>query len=151
MLHHTKAVRRGVRNALLVGDMPFMSYQVSTEEGIRNAGRFIQEGGANAVKLEGAGPAIELTSRLTHGDPGDGAPRPDAAVGEPVRRLRVQGTVDEAAEQILRDALALQDAGAFSRGARGNPGRPGPTASPGASTSQRSGSVPGPTRTRRCW
>ena len=62
MLHHTRAVARGVSNALVVGDMPFLSYQVSVEEGVRNAGRFLKEGGAGAVKIEGA--QIELVHRL---------------------------------------------------------------------------------------
>src|SRR6058998_329660 len=53
MLHHTKAVARGAKNALIVGDMPFLSYQVSLEEGVTNAGRFLKEGGAQAVKIEG--------------------------------------------------------------------------------------------------
>jgi 3-methyl-2-oxobutanoate hydroxymethyltransferase len=115
MLHHTRAVRRGVQNALLVGDMPFMSYHASMEDGIRNAGRFLQEGGANAVKLEGAGRVVELTQRLT-------------AMGIPVMAhlgltpqfvnqmggFKVQGKSEEAAERIQRDALELQAAGAFS-------------------------------------
>ena len=62
MLHHTKAVTRGANNALVVGDMPFLSYQVSVEEGVRNAGRFLKEGGAGAVKIEGA--QIELVHKL---------------------------------------------------------------------------------------
>jgi 3-methyl-2-oxobutanoate hydroxymethyltransferase len=115
MIHHTRAVRRGVQNALLVGDMPFMSYHASIEDGIRSAGRFLQEGGANAVKLEGAGRVVELTEKLT-------------AMGVPVMAhlgltpqfvnafggFKVQGKSDEAAERIQRDALALQHAGAFS-------------------------------------
>jgi 3-methyl-2-oxobutanoate hydroxymethyltransferase len=62
MLHHTRAVARGVTNALVVGDMPFLSYQVSVEEGVRNAGRFLKEGGAGAVKIEGA--QVELVHTL---------------------------------------------------------------------------------------
>ncbi|HEU4354958.1 MAG TPA: 3-methyl-2-oxobutanoate hydroxymethyltransferase, partial [Actinomycetota bacterium] len=62
MLHHTRAVSRGATSAMVVGDMPFLSYQVSVEEGIRNAGRFLKEAGAHAVKLEG--PQIELTGKL---------------------------------------------------------------------------------------
>ncbi|MEA2647019.1 MAG: 3-methyl-2-oxobutanoate hydroxymethyltransferase [Chloroflexota bacterium] len=122
MLHHTRAVRRGLKNALLVGDMPFMSYHASAEDAIRNAGRFLQDGGANAVKLEGAGRVVELTERLT-------------AMGIPVMAhlgltpqfvnqmggFKVQGRSDEAAERIQRDALALQEAGAFSMVLEGIP------------------------------
>ncbi|MFN2463218.1 MAG: 3-methyl-2-oxobutanoate hydroxymethyltransferase [Candidatus Dormibacteria bacterium] len=113
MLHHCRAVRRGVTNALLVGDMPFMSYQVSVEEGMRNAGRFLKEAGVNAVKLEG--PEVELTSRLTR----VGIPVM-AHVGltpQSVNQMggyRVQGKSDDAAERIEREALALQEAGAFA-------------------------------------
>src|SRR5438093_9184372 len=63
MLHHAKAVSRGARQALLVGDMPFMSYQASVEQAITNAGRFIQEAGMHAVKLEGGGRVIDITRR----------------------------------------------------------------------------------------
>jgi 3-methyl-2-oxobutanoate hydroxymethyltransferase len=115
MLHHVRAVRRGVENALLVGDLPFMSYHASIEDGIRNAGRFLQEGGANAVKLEGAGRVVGLTQRLSE-------------MGIPVMAhlgltpqfvnqfggFKVQGKSEEAADKIHRDAIALQDAGAFS-------------------------------------
>ncbi|GAC1584047.1 MAG: 3-methyl-2-oxobutanoate hydroxymethyltransferase [Candidatus Dormibacteria bacterium] len=113
MLHHTRAVRRGVTNALLVGDMPFMSYQVSLEEGVRNAGRFLKEAGAAAVKLEG--PAIDLTARLTAA----GIPVM-AHVGltpQSVNQMggyRVQGKTSAAAERIEAEALALQGAGAFA-------------------------------------
>ena len=58
MLHHTKAVARGAKNSLIVGDMPFLSYQVSLEEGVTNAGRFLKEGGAHAVKIEGWMPEL---------------------------------------------------------------------------------------------
>ena len=113
MLHHCRAVRRGVTNALVVGDMPFMSYQVSLEEGVRNAGRYLKEAGANAVKLEG--PEVELTARLTQ----VGIPVM-AHVGltpQSVNQMggyRVQGKSDEAADRIEREALALQHAGAFA-------------------------------------
>ena len=64
MLHHCKAVSRGAKNSLLVGDMPFMSYQVSVEEGVRNAGRFLQESGMDAVKLEGGLERIEVIRKI---------------------------------------------------------------------------------------
>src|SRR5450756_618715 len=65
MIHHAKAVARGSRQALLVGDMPFMSYHASDEQAITSAGRFLQEGGMHAVKLEGGGRIVEITRRLT--------------------------------------------------------------------------------------
>ena len=115
MLHHTKAVRRGVDNALLVGDMPFMSYHASVEDAIRNAGRFIKEGGANAVKLEGAGRVVEMTRRLTEmGIPVMGHLGLTPQFVNQFGGFKVQGKTDEAAERIERDALALQQAGAFS-------------------------------------
>jgi 3-methyl-2-oxobutanoate hydroxymethyltransferase len=115
MIHHTRAVRRGAVNAMVVGDMPFMSYHVSVEEGIRNAGRFLQEGGANAVKLEGGERVVELTARLT----GMGIPVMGhlGLTPQSVNQMggfRVQGKTDEAAERIEADALALERAGAFS-------------------------------------
>jgi 3-methyl-2-oxobutanoate hydroxymethyltransferase len=115
MLHHAKAVSRGARQALLVGDMPFMSYQVSTEQAIANAGRFLQEAGMHAVKLEGAGPVIEITHRLSEaGIPVMGhvglTPQSVHAMGG----FKVQGKTDAQAARILDDAKALEQAGAFS-------------------------------------
>ena len=114
-LHHTKAVRRGARNAMIVGDMPFMSYQGSIDDGVRNAGRFLKEAGANCVKLEGGKPVLELVSRLTSiGVPVMGhlglTPQSVNAIGG----YRVQGRDDEQAHQILEDAKALEAAGIFS-------------------------------------
>src|ERR1700730_1914271 len=115
MLHHTRAVRRGITNALLVGDMPFMSYHASLEDGIRNAGRFLQEGGANAVKLEGAGRVVELTRALTNmGIPVMGHLGLTPQFVNQFGGFKVQGKSEEAADKIHRDAIALQDAGAFS-------------------------------------
>jgi 3-methyl-2-oxobutanoate hydroxymethyltransferase len=113
MLHHTRAVRRGATNALVVGDMPFMSYQVSVEEGIRNAGRFLKEAGANAVKVEG--PAYELVAALVErGIPVMThiglTPQSVNAMGG----YRVQGRTDEAVERMLQEATALQKAGSFA-------------------------------------
>ncbi|MDP8971397.1 MAG: 3-methyl-2-oxobutanoate hydroxymethyltransferase [Actinomycetota bacterium] len=115
MLHHVRAVRRGARRALVVGDMPFMSFQASADEAVRNAARFLKEGGAHAVKLEGGGPIIDLTARLT-------------AMGVPVMGhlgltpqsvnqfggFKVQGRTGDAAARIARDAVALAEAGAFA-------------------------------------
>ncbi len=113
MLHHTKAVARGARSALVVADMPFLSYQTSLEEGIRNAGRFLKEGGAHAVKLEG--PQVELTHRLT----GLGIPvmghvglTPQSVHG--MGGYKVQGRSEEAAGRLQDEALALEKVGAFS-------------------------------------
>ena len=115
MLHHTRAVRRGATRALIVGDMPFMSYQGSIDEGMRNAGRFLKEGGATAVKLEGGGPVVDLTGRLTSA----GIPVM-AHIGltpQSVNQMggfKVQGREAEAADRILNDAVSLAQAGAFA-------------------------------------
>jgi 3-methyl-2-oxobutanoate hydroxymethyltransferase len=115
MLVHAKAVSRGARQALIVGDMPFMSYQASVEDAIRNAGRFVQEGGMHAVKLEGGGPVVEITRRLTEiGIPVMGhlglTPQSVHTMGG----FKVQGKTDKQAARILADARALEEAGAFS-------------------------------------
>lgn len=115
MLHHCKAVRRGAPEAFVVGDMTFMSYQISTEEALHNAARLMKEAGCNAVKLEGGAEYAPLVGRL-------------AACGIPVVAhagllpqkveamggYRVQGKTEEAARQLLADAHALEDAGAFA-------------------------------------
>lgn len=113
MLHHTRAVARGARAAMVVADMPFLSYQVSVEEGIRNAGRFVKEAGAHAVKLEG--PQLELTGRLVElGIPvmGHVGLTPQSVHG--LGGYRVQGRGEEAARRLLDQALAIEKAGAFS-------------------------------------
>ena len=115
MLHHTRAVRRGAQHAVVDGDMPFGSYQVSVEDGIRNATRFLQEAGATAVKVEGAGPIVDLTARLTQ----IGIPVM-AHVGltpQSVNQLggfKVQGRDDATADRLVDDAVSLAQAGAFS-------------------------------------
>jgi len=113
MLHHTRAVTRGASNALVVGDMPFLSYQVSVEEGVRNAGRFLKEAGAGAVKIEGA--QIELVQKLVElGIPVMAhvglTPQSVHAMGG----YRVQGRGEEAAGRVTEQALALEKAGAFA-------------------------------------
>jgi 3-methyl-2-oxobutanoate hydroxymethyltransferase len=113
MLHHTRAVARGARAAMVVADMPFLSYQVSVEEGIRNAGRFVKEAGAHAVKLEG--PQLELTARLVElGIPvmGHIGLTPQSVHG--LGGYRVQGRGEEAARRLLDQALAIEKAGAFA-------------------------------------
>jgi 3-methyl-2-oxobutanoate hydroxymethyltransferase len=112
MLHHTRAVARGATNALVVGDMPFLSYQVSVEDGVRNAGRFLKEGGAHAVKLEG--PQVELTQRLVElGIPvmAHSGLTPQSVHG--MGGYRVQGRGEDAA-RLLEEARALEKAGAFA-------------------------------------
>ena len=113
MLHHAKAVARGSRDALLVGDLPWGSYQVSTDEAIRNATAYLRAG-MHSVKLEGAGPAIDTVAALTErGIPVMGhlglTPQFVNAFGG----YKVQGRGD-AGEQLLQDAFALQEAGAFA-------------------------------------
>jgi 3-methyl-2-oxobutanoate hydroxymethyltransferase len=115
MIHHTKAVVRGSRRALVVADMPFMSYSVSVERAMDNAARFIQEAGAQAVKLEGGEAVAETIRRLVAA----GIPVMGHVGLTPQQVLnlggyRVQGRSVEAAEQILKDALAAEAADAFA-------------------------------------
>src|SRR6202008_4405630 len=114
-LHHTKAVRRGVERALLVADMPYGSYHGDLNESVRNAMRFVKEAGAEAVKIEGGERRLELISRLTEAEiPVMGhvglTPQSVNALGG----YRVQGKTPDAAEQLLRDARAVEAAGAFA-------------------------------------
>jgi 3-methyl-2-oxobutanoate hydroxymethyltransferase len=115
MLHHAKAVSRGSASALLIGDMPFMSYQADPAEAVRNAGRFLQEAGMDAVKLEGGTPYADTVRAITRaGIPVQGhiglTPQSVNALGG----WRVQGRTAEAARALLNDALALEQAGCFS-------------------------------------
>lgn len=113
MLHHCRAVARGAKNALIVGDMPFLSYQVSTEEAIRNAGRFLKEGGAHAVKLEG--PLVELASDIAaRGIPVMGHLGLTPQSVHQMGGYRVQARTEEAAGRLREDALALEKAGVFA-------------------------------------
>jgi len=114
MLHHTKAVARGAKQALIVGDMPFMSYQTSPAEALTNAARFLREAGAQAVKLEGGEVMAETVRALTdRGIPVMGhvgyTPQSSYKIGR-----RVQGRSLEDARKLVRDAQALDEAGAFS-------------------------------------
>jgi 3-methyl-2-oxobutanoate hydroxymethyltransferase len=115
MVHHTQAVVRGAKRALIVADMPFMSYQVTPEEAIRNAGRLVQEGGAAAVKLEGGRRVVETVRRLTEmGIPVMGhlglTPQSVNTFGG----FRPQAKDQDSAAELLSDAKALEKAGAFS-------------------------------------
>jgi 3-methyl-2-oxobutanoate hydroxymethyltransferase len=115
MLHHAKAVARGSRQALLVGDMPFMSYHASIEQAITSAGRFIQKAGMHAVKLEGGGRVIEVTRRLTElGIPVMSHVGLTPQFVHQMGGFKVQGKTDAQAAQIVADAKALEQAGAFS-------------------------------------
>src|ERR1700716_3154474 len=115
MIHHAKAVSRGSRQALLVGDLPFMSYHASVEQAITSAGRFLQEGGMHAVKLEGGGRIIEITRRLTAmGIPVMGHLGLTPQFVHQMGGFKVQGKSEVQAARILADAKDLEDAGAFS-------------------------------------
>jgi 3-methyl-2-oxobutanoate hydroxymethyltransferase len=114
MLYHTRAVARGARRALIVGDMPFLTYQVSAEEALRHAGQFLQHG-AHAVKLEGGVTMAPTIRRLVDvGIPVMGhvglTPQSVHAMGG----FKVQGKTDEDAERVLADARAVEEAGAFA-------------------------------------
>ena len=115
MLHHCRAVARGARRALRIGDMPFLSYQVSVEEAVRNAGRFLQEGGMEAVKLEGGRERLPAIAAIV----GAGIPVMGhlGLTPQSVHMLggfRPQGRTAAAGRRLLEDALALQEAGCFS-------------------------------------
>jgi 3-methyl-2-oxobutanoate hydroxymethyltransferase len=114
MLHHTAAVTRGVSNAMVVGDMPFMSYQASADEGMRNAGRFLKEAGANAVKVEGGARVVDLVARLS--DAGIPVMGHLGLTPQSVQQIgyRVQGRDTEDAQAIFQDAKSLEAAGAFA-------------------------------------
>src|SRR4030042_595617 len=115
MIHHTKAVVRGTKQALVIGDMPFMTYHISTEEALRNAARFIQNGGAQAIKLEGGHIVADKVKRMVEcGIPVMGhiglTPQSINQFGG----YKIQGKTPEAAVKLLDDARALEKAGAFA-------------------------------------
>ena len=92
MLHHCKPVARGAKYALLIGDMPFMSYQASVEEAVRNAGRFLKEGGMDAVKLEGGRERADaIRATVGSGIPVQGSPWPNSPIGTRIGRIRPSG------------------------------------------------------------
>ncbi|MDY0000227.1 MAG: 3-methyl-2-oxobutanoate hydroxymethyltransferase [Polyangia bacterium] len=113
MLHHTRAVGRAVTSALLIGDMPFMSYNVTLEEALRNGGRFLKEAGADLVKLEGGGQVAGIVAAMVRaGIPVCGHLGLTPQTASQLGGYRVQGRTAEAAMRILEDALRLEDAGA---------------------------------------
>jgi 3-methyl-2-oxobutanoate hydroxymethyltransferase len=115
MLHHTRAVVRGAQHALVVGDMPFMTYHTSLPEALRNAGRFIQEGGCQAVKLEGGEKMAETIRRIV--DCGIPVMGHIGLTPQSINQLggfRVQGKSPAAAISLLTDAQALEEAGVFA-------------------------------------
>ena len=124
MIHHCKAVARGAQYALLVGDMPFLSYQVSTTEAVRNAGRFLQEAGMNAIKLEGGSERAETIREIVHaGIPVMGHLGLTPQSVHKLGGFRPQGRDAETAFKLLEDALILQEAGCFSLVLESIPGR----------------------------
>jgi len=115
MLHHCRAVSRGAHAALLIGDMPFMSYQVSVEEAVRNAGRFLQKGGMDAVKLEGGRERLEVVRAIS----GAGIPVMGhlGLTPQSIHQLggfRAQGKTALAAKRLVEEAVLLEQAGCFS-------------------------------------
>jgi 3-methyl-2-oxobutanoate hydroxymethyltransferase len=115
MIHHAKAVRRGTKFAFLIGDMPFMSYQISKEEAIRNAGRFMKEALCDAVKLEGGDEVLEVTKAII--DAGIPVLGHLGLTPQTVSKLggyKVQGKDQKSADKILEQALKLEKAGCFA-------------------------------------
>jgi 3-methyl-2-oxobutanoate hydroxymethyltransferase len=126
MLHHSRAVARGVTSAMVIGDMPFLSYQVSAEEALRNAGRFLQEAGMDAVKLEGGRERRAAVEAIV----GAGIPVMGhlGLTPQSVHQLggfRPQARQASAAARLLEDALILQEAGCFALVLESIPGRLG--------------------------
>lgn len=115
MIYHTKIVSRAVKNAMVIGDMPFMSYQTGIHESVKNAGRFLKEAGASAVKMEGGAEIAEHIKAMTKSD------IPVMAhIGltpQSIHRMggyKVQGKTEEAAKKLIEEARIVEDAGAFS-------------------------------------
>lgn len=126
MLHHCRAVNRGAQFALLVGDMPFMSYQISVEDAVRNAGRFLQEGGMDAVKLEGGRERLgAIESIIGAGIPVMGHLGLTPQSVNQLGGFRTQGKTAATATRLLEDALLLEQAGCFSIVLESVPGRLG--------------------------
>ena len=115
MIHHTKAVVRGAKKALIIGDMPFMSYHISVSDALHNAARFIQEGGAQVVKLEGGEVVAEKVRRLVDcGIPVMGHIGLTPQYIHQLGGFKVRGKAVEEAKKLLNDARILEEAGAFA-------------------------------------
>ncbi len=115
MIHHTKAVVRGARQALVIGDMPFMTYHTSISDALHNAARFIQEGGSQAVKLEGGEVVAEQVRRLVEcGIPVMGHIGVTPQSMHQLGGFKARGKVVEEAKKLLNDASILEEAGAFA-------------------------------------
>lgn len=126
MLHHTRAVTRAKPSALVIGDMPFMSYQASTEQAVANAGRFVQEGGADAVKLEGGARVAEAVKRIVEaGIPvmGHLGLTPQSVLAFGGYKVQARGEADQ--ERLIADARTLEAAGCFALVLEGIPARLG--------------------------
>ena len=126
MLHHTKAVTRARTSALVVGDMPFMSYQASVEQAVMNAGRLVQEGGADAVKLEGGARVLDAARRIVEaGIPvmGHLGLTPQSVLAFGGYKVQARGEADQ--ERLLSDAKALEAAGCFALVLEGIPAKLG--------------------------
>ena len=126
MLHHVRAVARAKPSALVVGDMPFMSYQVSTEQAVANAGRLVQEGGADAIKLEGGARVAEAVARIVEaGIPvmGHLGLTPQSVLAFGGYKVQARGEADQ--ERLLADAKALERSGCFALVLEGIPARLG--------------------------
>ncbi|MBU1894744.1 MAG: 3-methyl-2-oxobutanoate hydroxymethyltransferase [Candidatus Omnitrophica bacterium] len=115
MLHHAKAVKRGITKAFLIGDMPFMSYQISNEDAVRNAGRFVKEAGCEAVKIEGGKEIIPRIKAII--DAGIPVLAHIGLTPQSVSKLggyKVQGKTAESAAKLIADAASLEKAGCFA-------------------------------------
>ena len=126
MLHHTKAVSRAKTSALVVGDMPFMSYQVSVEQAVTNAGRLVQEAGADAIKLEGGERVVPAVQRIVAaGIPvmGHLGLTPQSVLAFGGYKVQARGEADQ--ERLVREAKALQEAGCFALVLEGIPAKLG--------------------------
>ncbi len=115
MLHHCRAVNRAVKKAMVIGDMPFMSYQISEDDALRNAGRFLKEAGCDAVKLEGGSSVSPVIRKIVSaGIPVMGHVGLTPQTASSLGGFKVQGREIKEAERIFEDALSVADAGAFS-------------------------------------